>query len=67
HIDVPVLVIAGDRDSFTPARYTEEMAAALPNAELVMVPGGTHVVPIERKELVLEKVEDFLRSKVGLR
>jgi pimeloyl-ACP methyl ester carboxylesterase len=65
-IDVPVLVFAGDRDSFTPPRYAEAMAAALPKAELVMIPGGTHVVPIERKELVVERVEHFLRERVGL-
>jgi pimeloyl-ACP methyl ester carboxylesterase len=65
-IDVPVLVFAGDRDSFTPPRYAEAMAAALPKGELVMIPGGTHVVPIERKELVAERVERFLRERVGL-
>ena len=65
-IDVPVLVFAGDRDSFTPPRYAEAMAAALPKGELVMIPGGTHVVPIERKELVADRVERFLRERVGL-
>lgn len=65
-IDVPALVIAGDRDTFTPPRYAEEMAAALPKGELLMVPGGTHVVPIERRELVRERVEKFLRERVGV-
>ena len=63
-IDVPALVIAGDRDTFTPPRYAEEMAAAMPQAELVMTQGGTHVVPLERKELVAEKVQKFLRERV---
>ncbi len=65
-IDVPALVIAGDRDTFTPPRYAEEMAAAMPRAELLMVPGGTHVVPLERKDLVAQKVESFLRERVGV-
>jgi pimeloyl-ACP methyl ester carboxylesterase len=65
-IDVPALVIAGDRDSFTPARYAEEMATALPHAELMMVPGGTHVVPLERKVEVAARVEKFLRERVGV-
>jgi pimeloyl-ACP methyl ester carboxylesterase len=64
HIDVPTLVIGGDRDTFTPARYAEEMAAAIPGAELMMVPGGTHVVPLERKEQVAVRVERFLRERV---
>lgn len=65
-IDVPALVIAGDRDSFTPPRYAEEMAAAMPRGELLMVAGGTHVVPLERKEMVSERVEKFLRERVGV-
>ncbi len=65
-VDVPTLVIAGDHDSFTPPRYAEEMAAAMPQAELMMVQGGTHVVPLERKELVAARVEKFLRERVGV-
>jgi pimeloyl-ACP methyl ester carboxylesterase len=65
-VDVPALVIAGERDSFTPIRYAEEMAAALPQGELLMVPGGTHVVPLERRELVIERIERFLRERVGV-
>ena len=65
-IDVPALVIAGDRDTFTPPRYAEEMAAAMPQAELMMVQGGTHVVPLERKEQVAARVEKFLRERVGV-
>jgi len=64
HTDIPALVIAGDRDSFTPPRLAEEMAAALPRGELLTAHGGTHVVPLERKELVRERVERFLRDRV---
>lgn len=63
-IDLPALVIGGDRDTFTPPRFAEEMAAALPRGELMMVSGGTHVVPLERKEMVRESVERFLRERV---
>lgn len=65
-VAVPALVIAGDRDSFTPPRYAEEMAAAMPKGELMMAAGGTHVVPLERKDLVAERVERFLRERVGV-
>jgi pimeloyl-ACP methyl ester carboxylesterase len=66
HIGVPTLVIAGDHDSFTPARYAEEMAAAIPQAELLMVQGGTHVAPLERKEQVAARLELFLHERVGV-
>lgn len=65
-ISVPTLVIAGDHDTFTPARYAEEMAAAIPQAELLMVQGGTHVVPLERKEQVAARLEKFLHERVGV-
>jgi pimeloyl-ACP methyl ester carboxylesterase len=63
-IDVPVLVLGGDRDTFTPARYAEEMAAAIPHSELMMAQGGTHVVPLERKAEVAARVDKFLRERV---
>jgi pimeloyl-ACP methyl ester carboxylesterase len=66
HVGVPALVIAGDRDSFTPSRFAEKMATTMPKGELLMVVGGTHVVPLERKELVSERIEQFLRERVGV-
>ena len=60
-IDVPVLVLAGDRDMFTPTRYAEEMAALIPRSELHVI-SGTHVIPIERKDQVAELVRTFLKK-----
>jgi pimeloyl-ACP methyl ester carboxylesterase len=65
-IAVPALVLAGDRDTFTPPRYAEEMAAAIPQAELMMVQGGTHVVPLERKDQVAARIDKFLRERAGV-
>ena len=59
-IDVPVLVVAGDRDSFTPPELSAQMADALPRGELVMLAGGTHVAPLEQDELVGLRIEKFL-------
>jgi pimeloyl-ACP methyl ester carboxylesterase len=64
HIDVPVLVVAGDRDTFTPSFLASAMAEALPHGELLMVPGGTHVAPIEQPELIDARITQFLRDHV---
>jgi pimeloyl-ACP methyl ester carboxylesterase len=64
HIAVPVLVVAGERDSFTPAFLAAAMAEAIPRCELLMVTGGTHVTPIEQPELVNARIETFLREQV---
>ena len=59
-IDIPVLVIAGQQDSFTPPYLAETMAARIPNSELFVVEGATHVVPIERREMTIERVRAFI-------
>jgi pimeloyl-ACP methyl ester carboxylesterase len=63
-VDVPVLVIAGEHDTFTPRRLAEGLAKALPRSELIVVPGGTHVAPLERRELVGEAIRSFWRKAV---
>jgi pimeloyl-ACP methyl ester carboxylesterase len=65
HVDVPTLIIAGEKDQFTPAWLSRRMATYIPHAELLMVPGGTHAAPLERKELVNRHVERFLRERVS--
>ena len=64
HVEVPVLVVAGDRDTFTPSFLASEMAEAMPRAELLMVAGGTHVAPIEQPELIDARILQFLRDRV---
>jgi pimeloyl-ACP methyl ester carboxylesterase len=63
-IDVPVLVISGERDTFTPAFLAQAMAGAIPKGELMMVPNGTHVAPLEQPGLVDERIAQFLRERI---
>ncbi|MCP2260189.1 Pimeloyl-ACP methyl ester carboxylesterase [Streptoalloteichus tenebrarius] len=56
-----VLVMAGDADQITPFAHSEVIAAELPDAELVRVPGAGHMVGLEQPELVDELVAAFLR------
>lgn len=46
------LVLVGDGDLLTPAQHSRDMAAALPEAELVVLPGAGHMVILERGPLV---------------
>lgn len=57
---VPVLALAGERDLVTPLSHTEALAAALPGAELVVVPDGGHLVMLEHPEAVTRAVEALL-------
>ncbi len=60
----PALVVAGERDSFTPPRLAEQMARQIPGAEFFLVPGGTHAAPLEQPDLIGARVTDFLRRRV---
>jgi pimeloyl-ACP methyl ester carboxylesterase len=64
HIDVPVLVVAGERDTFTPPFLATAMSEAMPRGEILRVPRGTHVTPIEQPELVNARIKQFLRERV---
>jgi pimeloyl-ACP methyl ester carboxylesterase len=59
-IDVPALIIAGEHDTFTPRFLSEEMAESIKKSELIVVPGGTHVSPLEAPDLVNGEIENFL-------
>ncbi|MBW2277257.1 MAG: alpha/beta hydrolase [Deltaproteobacteria bacterium] len=63
-VDVPVLVVAGMEDRFTPVKRSSLMASAIPNSELMMVPGGTHSLPIEQPDLVNLRVRRFLADRL---
>ncbi|BBX18425.1 alpha/beta hydrolase [Mycolicibacterium duvalii] len=49
---VPTLVACGDRDLLTPLEYSQEMARAMPKAELLIVGGAGHLVQLERPEVI---------------
>ncbi|MGN6104804.1 MAG: alpha/beta fold hydrolase [Kofleriaceae bacterium] len=65
-IDVPVLVVAGARDGFTPPERSRDMAAAIPDAELLEIPNGSHTAPIERPHLVDWTIRDFLSRRIDV-
>lgn len=56
-----VLVIGGDADRITPYSHTEALAAELPDAELVRIPGAGHMAPLEQPSLVGEHLAELLR------
>jgi pimeloyl-ACP methyl ester carboxylesterase len=59
---LPVLVVAGERDLFTPMRRSEEMARAIAGARLLVVPEGSHAALIEQPVFVGDGLEKFLRD-----
>ncbi|WP_326699352.1 alpha/beta hydrolase [Streptomyces sp. NBC_01754] len=58
--DVPVLILAGDKDLVTPSTHSEAIADRLPDAELVIVPDAGHLVMLEHPQTVTDRLADLL-------
>ncbi|BBA99581.1 putative hydrolase [Actinacidiphila reveromycinica] len=70
----PALVLAGGKDLLMPSAHSAEIAARLPDAELLVVPGAGHLVLFERPEVVgpalaalVAKAADGVRAPVPRR
>jgi pimeloyl-ACP methyl ester carboxylesterase len=66
-ITQPTLIVAGERDTFTPAWLSLKMQQKIAGSELLFVPGGSHTAPIEFPELLNLRVEKFFRERLSLR
>ncbi len=60
-VGLPALVIVGAEDALTPPDGARRMAAAIPGARLVVVPGAGHLPPVERPTETTAAILDFLR------
>jgi pimeloyl-ACP methyl ester carboxylesterase len=63
--DTRVVIICGDHDLLTPLEHSQAMAAALPDAELVVVPQGGHVALMEYPEVVNEALARLIESALA--
>lgn len=62
-IDVPVLIVAGSRDVFTPRSAAERMARRTRGSEIMIIPGATHYAALEYPEMINLRLEKFLRER----
>ncbi|MES1161175.1 MAG: alpha/beta hydrolase, partial [Bacteroidota bacterium] len=60
-IRIPVLVIVGEEDYFTPLPTAALMSEAIPNAELICLPGSGHLPNMEVPEAFNNAVYSFLK------
>ena len=63
-IRCPVLLLWGDADPISPVAVGRRLAELFLNAELVVVPGGTHDLVAERAAEILPAIEHHLMSKL---
>lgn len=65
-IDRPVLVVVGD-DDVVDHHHTIELYQALPDGQLAIVPGASHLLPIEQPEQLLALVQRFIDGEPAQR
>jgi pimeloyl-ACP methyl ester carboxylesterase len=58
-IAVPTLVLAGEQDQLTPPDLAREMAAAIPQSQLVIVPACGHASTMEQPQAVNQALQEW--------
>lgn len=61
-IKCPALVACGADDSWSPPSVHEEMAASIPRARLVSIPGSGHMVSLEAPGALNAMLRDWMRE-----
>jgi pimeloyl-ACP methyl ester carboxylesterase len=61
-VEVPTLLLYGDKDVRSPLRLGQEVQRQIPNPTLVVIPGAGHLSNFEAPERFNAEVRTFLRS-----
>jgi pimeloyl-ACP methyl ester carboxylesterase len=59
-IKVPVLILGGLRDHFTPPSVQHRMHELIPNSEMVLFPDGGHLLPVEEAAGISKALIEWL-------
>jgi pimeloyl-ACP methyl ester carboxylesterase len=57
---IPTLVITGDSDQIVPPQNSRNLAAKIPDAQLISIEGGSHLFFLERPDEFNSVIEKFL-------
>ena len=61
-MQIPTLIVRGDRDTIVPQAWAEEVTTLLPMGRLVVIPQGTHASNFSAPEQLTQAVLEFVRS-----
>jgi pimeloyl-ACP methyl ester carboxylesterase len=62
-IVVPTLLIWGELDERSPVSIAHELEEAIPDTELVVIPGAGHLSNLEKPEIINEAIRKFCRPR----
>lgn len=63
-IQIPTLLIAGNKDKVTPVNIQYDLHNRISGSELIIVPFGTHCTQLDMPDLVNLKLESFLKKDI---
>lgn len=61
-VQVPTLIISGEKDMVTPLKFQEELFATIKKSEFIRVPYGSHCTQLDFPDYVNLKIERFLNK-----
>ncbi|MEL6350111.1 MAG: alpha/beta hydrolase [Myxococcota bacterium] len=64
-IDEPVLVIAAEKDTFTPLWCSQKMVDAIDGAEMLVLADASHAALIEQPETINHRIARFFREQLN--
>jgi pimeloyl-ACP methyl ester carboxylesterase len=62
-IAAPTLLIWGELDERSPVSIAHELEAAIPDTELVVIPGAGHLSNLEKPEMINQAIRQFCRAR----
>jgi pimeloyl-ACP methyl ester carboxylesterase len=63
-LTLPTLIVAGTRDPMTPHHLSERMATLIADAELLVIDGASHYLPIEFPTRLNDAVSSFFHRRL---
>ena len=64
-ISVPSLVVAAERDTFTPYSLAQHMAEVIPAAEFFLLQNASHAAPVEQPVAIERRLERWVADRFG--
>lgn len=61
-IGIPVLLVVGEKDAWSPVSQHENIRRQIPDATLAVVPDAGHMVPLDQPDAVSKLIRDWLSS-----
>jgi pimeloyl-ACP methyl ester carboxylesterase len=66
-IKIPMLIMAAEKDQFTPLWLSKKMHRLVPKSELLIIQNGTHAAIVEQPDLMNLRIEKFIKERLPKR